>query len=156
MSKSSAPTAATPSIPSVARAGCRARLRHANASAFIGGRVFRPLRRSSAHEAITVATVPSGTAIARQSAATSGVMRTNTRAVLYRHWKNLLIRLSDPTASPRPRSAPTPAISSPSIRIWVRMRRTGKPMSRRTPTVSRRSSTSMMLRPAEIPWRPGW
>ena len=39
------------------------------------------LRRSSAHDAATVATAPRGTAIARQSAATSGVMRTKISAV---------------------------------------------------------------------------
>ena len=38
MSNSSAPTAATPSTPSDARAGWRTRLRHANPIAFIGGR----------------------------------------------------------------------------------------------------------------------
>ena len=43
-----------------------------------------------------------------------------------------------------PKTAPTPATSRPSSRICTRMRRTGKPISRRTPTVSRRSSTSMI------------
>ena len=81
MSNSSAPTAATPSTPSEARAGWRTRLRHANPIAFIGGPACRPLRRSSAHDATTVAETPSGTAIATQMAATSGVTRTKISAV---------------------------------------------------------------------------
>ena len=40
-----------------------------------------PLRRSSAHDAATVATAPSGTAIARQVAATFGVTCTKISAV---------------------------------------------------------------------------
>ena len=42
---------------------------------------LRPLRRSSAHDATTVAETPSGTAIATQIAATSGVTRTKISAV---------------------------------------------------------------------------
>ena len=71
MSKSSAPTAATPSMPSVARAGWRTRLRHANPTAFIVCASRSPLRRSSAHDATTVAAAPSGTAIAMEVSATS-------------------------------------------------------------------------------------
>ena len=40
-----------------------------------------PLRRSSAHDATTVAVTPSGTAMATQRAATSGVTRTKISAV---------------------------------------------------------------------------
>ena len=81
MSKSSAPTAATPRMPSAARAGCRTRLRHANPIAFIVVASLSPPRRSSAHEATTVADAPSGTAIVTHVSATSFVMRTKTSAV---------------------------------------------------------------------------
>ena len=42
---------------------------------------LRPLRRSNAHDAATVAAAPSGTAMATQTAATSGVTRTKISAV---------------------------------------------------------------------------
>src|SRR6185436_15032251 len=96
-----------------------------------------PLRRRSAHDASTVAADPSGTAIATHVSATSLVTRTNTSAVSYRHWKNTLISPCESTARTNPKAAPTAATSSPSRKICTRMRRIGRPMSRRTPTVSR-------------------
>src|SRR5258706_3171445 len=106
---------------------------------------LRLLRRSSAHAATTVAETPSGTAMATQTAATSGVTRTNTSAVSYRHWKKRLMIPSEPSESTSPNSEPALAISTPSMNNCTRMRCAGRPISRSTPTVGRRSSTSMMV-----------
>ena len=147
MSKSSAPTAATPRMPSVARAGWRTRLRHANGERRDHRRAsLSPLRRSSAHDAATVATAPSGTAMARQMAATSGViLHENQRRVV----SPLEEAVDEPfrrrTRGPARRARRRPAMSTPSSSTWTRMRRAGRPISRSTPTVARRSSTSMML-----------
>ena len=81
MSKSSAPTAATPSTPSVARAGCRTRLRQAKRSAGHRRASRSALRRRSSHEATTVAETPSGMAISTQVSATDGVTCTKSSAV---------------------------------------------------------------------------
>ena len=48
-------------------------------------------RRSSVHDAATAAATPRGTAIAIDRSAIVGVIRTNTSAVSYRHWKNRLM-----------------------------------------------------------------
>ena len=64
MSKSSAPTAATPRTPSAARAGCRTRLRHAKASAFIAGPAAARCAAGAPTRRRPWRTTPSGTAIA--------------------------------------------------------------------------------------------
>ena len=87
MSKSSAPVAAMPAMPSSARPGWRTRPRSGKReSAHRLARFSTPLR-SSVHDDTRLASTPSGTAKSTHCSAMRGVMRTNTSAVSYRHWK---------------------------------------------------------------------
>ncbi len=145
MSNSRAPTAAIPRIPSEVRPGCRMRLRAANAMVFIGASATAPSPLSNDQDEAKMAVTPRGTATAIDRRATPGVIRTNTSAVSYRHWKNWLMPPCISTDSTMPKTAPAMAITTPSASTCCRMRERRKPMSRRMPTVDRRSSTSISI-----------
>ncbi len=81
MSKSNAAAAATPTIPSPARAGLTNQAPPREGQRLHRRARERTLRRSSTQDAPRLASAPSGTAIAIDRSATDGVIRTKTSAV---------------------------------------------------------------------------
>ena len=86
MSNRSAPTAATPRTASAVRAGCRMIVSHDRRSMFRGASIQRRMSvsnccRRSVHDAMRLARMPSGIAMATDCNATRGVIRRKTSAV---------------------------------------------------------------------------
>ena len=131
-----------------ARPGWRTMLRHAKRRALS---IYRRMsasapRRSSVHDAATLAATPSGTA-------RSDRLRDDARRDAQEDQRGVVPPLEEPVerALRSEREAecrtqyPPPRSARPSASTCSRMRRRVKPMRRSVPTVSRRSSTIMII-----------